>query len=380
MKQLIKMSDRRKRIELAVLSVMIAIVSFVHYRSVDSDPLVHEVTQRLYYLPILYAASRYGFVGGSMTAILSIVCFVIHAPQHMDEPDIYYSQYAEMIVFFVVGATAGLLSDAQRREHRRHEQTLEELARAYKELRETVDQLLLADRLSSLGQLSAALIHEIRNPLASIKGAVEALCPDIPPEHRKRQFLDAIKGEAERLNKLVTDFLQFARPREPELLPVQPNDVVYAVVQLVGKEAIRLGVRLSVHLDTSLPRVMMDGEQIKQALLNLVINGMQAAPRGGEVQVATIRRQDAVGIRVKDSGSGISPDVASKLLTPFVTTKAGGTGLGLVIAERLVKQHHGTIHARNASEGGAVFEIELPLEVTSRLPESVLSAPAQKSA
>ena len=380
MKQLIKMSDRRKRIELAVLSVMIAIVSFVHYRSVDSDPLVHEVTQRLYYLPILYAASRYGFVGGSMTAILSIVCFVIHAPQHMDEPDIYYSQYAEMIVFFVVGATAGLLSDAQRREHRRHEQTLEELARAYKELRETVDQLLLADRLSSLGQLSAALIHEIRNPLASIKGAVEALCPDIPPEHRKRQFLDAIKGEAERLNKLVTDFLQFARPREPELLPVQPNDVVYAVVQLVGKEAIRLGVRLSVHLDTSLPRVMMDGEQIKQALLNLVINGMQAAPRGGEVQVATIRRQDAVGIRVKDSGSGISPDVASKLFTPFVTTKAGGTGLGLVIAERLVKQHHGTIHARNASEGGAVFEIELPLEVTSRLPESVLSAPAQKSA
>ena len=376
MKQLIKMSDRRKRIELAVLSVMIAIVSFVHYRSVDSDPLVHEVTQRLYYLPILYAASRYGFVGGSMTAILSIVCFVIHAPQHMDEPDIYYSQYAEMIVFFVVGATAGLLSDAQRREHRRHEQTLEELARAYKELRETVDQLLLADRLSSLGQLSAALIHEIRNPLASIKGAVEALCPDIPPEHRKRQFLDAIKGEAERLNKLVTDFLQFARPREPELLPVQPNDVVYAVVQLVGKEAIRLGVRLSVHLDTSLPRVMMDGEQIKQALLNLVINGMQAAPRGGEVQVATIRRQDAVGIRVKDSGSGISPDVASKLFTPFVTTKAGGTGLGLVIAERLVKQHHGTIHARNASEGGAVFEIELPLEVTSRLPESVLSAPA----
>lgn len=313
--------------------------------------------------------------------MLSIVCFVTHAPEHMNEPDIYYSQYAEMILFVIVGIVAGLLSDAQKRERRRYERASEELAGAYKKLRETVDQLLLADRLSSLGHLSAALIHEVRNPLASIKGAVEALYPDIPPDHRKRPFLDAIRGEADRLNKLVTDFLQFARPREPELLPVQPNNVVRAVVQLVGKEATRLGLRLSLHLDASLPEIMMDGEHIKQALPNLVINAMQATPRGGEVQLRSFKKDGAVGICVKDSGSGLSSEVVSRLFTPFVTTKSGGAGLGLAIAERLVKQHQGTIHAHNASGGGAVFEIELPVtEFASELPELVFAGPARKSA
>ncbi|MBI3949125.1 MAG: histidine kinase, partial [Acidobacteria bacterium] len=116
------------------------------------------------------------------------------------------------------------------------------------------------------------------------------------------------------------------------------------------------------HLDDKLPEVMMDGEQIKQALLNLVINGMQAMSDGGQLKIATARRDRTVTINVTDYGPGIPAEVRDRIFNPFVTTKEGGTGLGLAIAYRLVKQHNGAIRASDAPDGGSIFEIELPFD------------------
>lgn len=344
------------------ITVTVLLISLLHYQTVGSHPLLHEVSQRLYYLPITYGAYRYGIRGGLAVALLSVAFFLPHVGRHFDDLNVYVNQYAEMIVFFLLGIATGLIANAEKRERRRYEQTAEELRRAYSELKQTVDQLLLADRLASLGQLSAAIVHEVRNPLASIKGAVEALESEIPSGHRKREFLDAINHEIDRLNRLVTEFLQFARPRQPEMMPMQPNDVVRSVVTLVAKEAARLQVQIVTHLDDKLPEIMMDGEQIKQALLNLVINGMQAMSGGGQLEMTTAHRDRTVAIRVRDHGPGIAPEVRDRIFNPFVTTKEGGTGLGLAIAYRLVKQHNGAIRAYDAPDGGSVFEIELPIE------------------
>jgi len=228
---------------------------------------------------------------------------------------------------------------------------------------------LLADRLASLGRLSAAIVHELRNPLASIRGAAEALEPEIPSDHGKRRFLDAIYQELNRLNRLATEFLQFARPPHPEMLLVQPNDVVRSVVTLVAKEAVRSRVEITTHLDDDLPALMMDGEQIKQALLNLVINGMQAMSEGGPLDITTSHDDRVVTISVEDHGPGIPPEVRDRMFDPFVTTKHSGTGLGLAITHRLVTQHDGTIRASDNPDGGSVFEIELPLKPALEAPK-----------
>ena len=336
------------------------LISALHYLTINSYLLLHEVSQRLYYLPITYAAYRYGIPGGLAAALLSVVLFSPHVRRHLDDPNVYFNQFAEMIVFFLISIATGMMSNAEKREHRRYVRTAEELQSAYSELKQTVDELLLADRLASLGQLSAGIVHEIRNPLSSIKGAVEALEPEIPSNHGKREFLDTIHHEIDRLNRLVTDFLQFARPREPEMLPMQPNDIVRSVVTLVAEEAARLKVRIVTNLDEELPEITMDGEQIRQALLNLVINGMQASTGGGQLEIATAHRDHRITISVRDHGPGINTQVRDRIFDPFVTTKESGTGLGLAIAYRLVQQHSGAIRVDDATGGGSIFEIELP--------------------
>jgi signal transduction histidine kinase len=345
-------SQRKRQVNSLVfpigIAASIALVSLFHFRTVDAHPLLHEVSQRLYYLPVIVAAIRYGLKGGLTAGFLSVAFFMPHVDLHAHQPEVQHNQTAEMIMFVLIGGVAGALADARKREHRRYEQA--------------VQQVLASDRLASLGQLSAALVHEVRNPLASIQGAAEALEPQISRGSRQRDFLDAITSEVNRLNKLINEFLNFARPRSPEMLPTQPNAVIRSVVSLVSKEAERQRLSITTSLEETIPQIMMDGEKVKQALLNLVINAMHATPPGGRIELSTSLTNAFVKLTVKDSGLGISDSVKDRLFTPFVTTKEGGTGLGLAIALRLIKQHDGTIEARNLPQSGAVFEIQLPLK------------------
>ncbi|MGH9843830.1 MAG: ATP-binding protein [Blastocatellia bacterium] len=344
-----------------LLLALIAI-TVLHYETVGGSALLHEVSQRLYYLPIIYAAYRYGLRGGLTASLLSAAMYFPHIVQHWANKFSAINQYAETILFLVVGIVTGLLAGNERRERERNEQTNLELQRAYHELRSTVDQLLIADRHSSLGRMSAAIVHEIRNPLGAIRGAAEALESSVPRE--RVEFLDIIKLEVERLNGLVTDFLQFARPRTSEMLPVPPREVIDSVIKLVGNQASQAHVRIEINEAAGLPSVMpvmMDAEQMKQALLNLILNGIEAMPEGGRLTISIDRSGEELVMAVRDTGKGIDPALRDKLFSPFVTTKARGTGLGLAIASRLVSQHSGRVTADNAAGGGAIFQVWLPL-------------------
>ncbi|MEP7270885.1 MAG: ATP-binding protein [Acidobacteriota bacterium] len=340
----------------------IIVITFLHYNTNTHYLLLHEIYQRLYYIPIIYAAYSYGLRGGLAAAVLSTLIYLPHLAQHADNRVYAINQYAETVLFLVVGVITGLLAGKERRERQRYEQTAVELQRAYDELRSTVDQLLLADRHSSLGQMSAAIVHEIRNPLGAIRGAAEALESIVPREHKKAEFLTIIKREVERLNGLVTDFLQFARPRLPELLPTPPRDIVEAVVKLASKQAEQARVRITVNVADQLPLVLLDAEQMKQVLLNLILNAIEAMPDGGQLTISVRQRDDELLLSVRDTGKGIDPAVREKLFSPFVTTKTRGTGLGLAIAHRLVIQHGGRIEAANGEDGGALLEIRLPVK------------------
>jgi signal transduction histidine kinase len=237
------------------------------------------------------------------------------------------------------------------------------------------------DRLAALGEMSAGLAHEIRNPLAAIKGAVQYLDPNKLPED-DREFLEIMIEEVNRLNGVVTQFLDYSRPLKPSMAPTAVNEVLEKTFRLLQPE-IPDNVALELELADWLPRVQADAEQLKQVFLNLALNAFQAMPGGGRLQVSTrvardelafwregTRRADVVEVRFRDSGPGIPETARDSIFVPFYTTKEKGTGLGLAICQRIVKAHQGSIVVRSPPGDGAEFLVSLPGLREERPPEA----------
>jgi signal transduction histidine kinase len=221
------------------------------------------------------------------------------------------------------------------------------------------EQIKRADKLSAVGQLSAGLAHEIRNPLASIDGAAEILEENsVNPEIRK-ETIGIIRKECARLNRLLSSLLDFARPRAPEWHSIEVAYMLDSVVQLLSHSTAN-GISFQAHADGTLPRITGDPEQIRQVILNLAINAAQAMPGGGEVRLVARQQGPEVVIDVIDQGAGIAEEDLDKIFDPFFTTKHDGTGLGLSVVHRVVAQHHGTVSASRNAGAGMTFSLRLP--------------------
>ena len=228
------------------------------------------------------------------------------------------------------------------------------------------------DRLAALGQMAAGLAHEIRNPLGSIKGAAQYLQPvgGQPPDASPREFLEIIVEEVDRLNKIVSQFLDYARPYRGDQGPLDANDVVRKTLNLIEKERSGSKVEVVMNLAEGLPQVRADAQQLRQVMLNLALNAFDAMPEGGHLQVSTsLRRSTRRGaaaafleIRFRDDGVGIPPADLRNLFVPFFTTKEKGTGLGLAISQRIIENHGGTIEVRSQPGSGATFTVLLPVD------------------
>ena len=228
------------------------------------------------------------------------------------------------------------------------------------------------DRLAALGQMAAGLAHEIRNPLGSIKGAAQYLQPveGQKADPSTLEFLGIIVEEVDRLNKIVSQFLDYARPYRGDQNPLDLNDVVRKTINLIEKEQSGSRVEIATNLHEGLPPVRADAQQLRQVFLNLAINAVDAMPQGGRLQVSTslrraTRRSAAAAfleIRFRDDGVGIPPADLRNLFIPFFTTKEKGTGLGLPISQRIIENHGGTIEVRSQTGSGSTFTVLLPVE------------------
>lgn len=239
------------------------------------------------------------------------------------------------------------------------------------------------DRLAALGEMAAGLAHEIRNPLGAIKGAAQLLTPastapaeSVPAE--AREFLGIIVEEANRLNRVVSQFLDYARPYRGEPQPLDVNEVVRKTAQLVtppplpsspdgGEVAPPPPVEVHLQLADELPRARADAEQLRQVFLNLAINAVQAMPSGGKLTISTALRKPGrrsmpmLEVRFRDTGVGIPAQELKNLFIPFYTTKDKGTGLGLPISQRIIENHGGTIEVRSRVGVGSTFTVVLPV-------------------
>ena len=344
------------------LAVAIAIISGLHYLTDPQHAVWHLVYQRLYYLPVIVGAYWYGVWGGLLTALVTSVAYVPHIHMAWSGNLAYsMSQYAEIVMFHVAGLLVGLLAGQQRRLTGRYQRAAESLKKANVELRESHEQLVRADRLSALGEIAAGLAHELRSPLASVKGALEIVASRVKPGTPESEFSEVGQKELARLDALLTEFLTYARPRAPEPRHADLDGVMDHVAALLGPEAERAGVAIEIERDQAIPEVLVDPEQIQQVFFNVMLNSIQASRTGARVHVRRHHTSDSLVVEISDEGPGIPSEHLSRVFDPFFTTKEKGTGLGLAISARIVAAHGGDISARRGSDRGTCVRIRLPL-------------------
>jgi signal transduction histidine kinase/putative methionine-R-sulfoxide reductase with GAF domain len=242
------------------------------------------------------------------------------------------------------------------------QQMEEKIQKTTADLRKTEAQLVRSEKLAALGQLAAGIAHEIRNPLTSINILIHSLAENLPSEVAHREDLKVIEEEVHRINEIVDQFLRFAKPAPPILEKAEVVSIFEEILQLLRPQIEKQ--RISVLRDFSpLPPIAMDKEQMKQVVLNLLLNAVQAMPKGGNLILKGHNPEDDRWIKlfIQDSGIGIPREDMNKLFDPFFSTKEGGIGLGLSIAHRIIDQHHGKVEVESNPGKGTVFTLWLPI-------------------
>jgi signal transduction histidine kinase len=320
------------------------------------------VLQRLYYIPILLAGLSTGWVGGLGIALLAGGAFMIGTPPiwTVNRVDVL-DQCLEVCVFCLVGGLSGILTDRHRRQGGALLRTSNQLRQADQALEKNLERMKRAERIYALAQLSAGLAHEIRTPLASLEGAAVLVQRETQSEERRREFLDIIQKESRRLNRLLTSFLEFARPRQLDLKMVEIGEILDSVIILIRNASDTSRPELQKRIQPDLPMLECDPEQLKQVLLNLVMNASQAMPQGGTVSLKAQSDGTSVNIDVHDQGGGIDEENLERIFDPFFTTKESGTGLGLSVAHQIVSQHGGMLTIVRNSPQGVTVRVSLPL-------------------
>ncbi len=237
------------------------------------------------------------------------------------------------------------------------------IAKDITERKELEQRLIRSERLASIGELAGAMAHEIRNPLGSIYTAANLLSYDegtvINTDHLA--LLKVVKQEARRLNRILTDFLQFARPRHPNLMPCSINALCEETLEALRYDEAARGKEIRKALDPSLPPLLVDTDQMRQALWNIALNALQAMDAGGVLSISSTLRDGEVRISIQDTGRGIPREEVGKIFEPFYSRKKDGLGLGLAIAHRVVEAHRGRIEVESEEGRGTRMIITLPV-------------------
>ncbi len=222
-------------------------------------------------------------------------------------------------------------------------------------------QMSRAEHLATLGELAAGLAHEIRNPLAGIAGVMDIVNRDLPESSPARDVVKEVRHEVLRVNRIVTDLLETARPKAPEYRLSDLNATVEHAVTFARQQTLAKPVKVDFIKDAELAPVEHDSAQIHQVLLNLLLNSIQAIDGPGEVRVAIGHFDHSASVTVSDNGSGIAAEHLPNIFRPFYTTKGKGTGLGLSLAKRIVEDHGGHIDVSSEAGHGTRFEVTLPV-------------------
>lgn len=362
-----------------IIAAIMAVLTLVYYA--EHTPLAHfggffsctyphDIHRALFLLPIIYAAVAFRGWGALTTSFL-FLCVVLPRP-FICSP--YAAPLLRPLLFVLFTTAFGLLAatliDRMEKEGKAHADlkvAYQELSEYDQRLRENEEQLIQAEKLTSLGQLAASIAHEVNNPLAGVlvytQLLAKKLAGDTLPKEVALDYLSKMEAELTRSTRLVRNLLDFARQSEPTLRQVNSNEIINRALSLVAHQAELQNIEVIKEFDPSLPELLADFDQLQQVCTNLILNAVQAMPEGGRLTLRTSADDNQVRLEIQDTGCGISPENMRKLFAPFFTTKGKGkgVGLGLAVAYGIIQRHHGRIEVQSKEGQGTTFTISLPL-------------------
>lgn len=350
------------RSDLIVIAMILAGifgVTYLHYSTAPGFVGLHAVYRYFYFLPIVYAALRFGYWGGLLSAMVASLLFAPHIIFKWGNfQEDSTNDLLVVVVFFCVAIITGVTVDRLRAAREAHRVTAQELAASLRKVEEQGEELRRAERLSALGSLAGGLAHQIRNPVGIIRASAQLLESDGKSETRETAAV--IEEESDRIEHLIQDLLRYADGARPQVEPVSPYTLIGHVASRVQPMAEAQRIDLQSQCPDHLPRVLVDPRLMEQVLLNLAVNALQAVEADGTV---TLRAEHSstgrhvVNLFVADDGPGIATDALPHIYDPFYSTKDNGTGLGLSVVHRIIEDHGARIYVTSAPEIGTTFVI-----------------------
>ena len=355
----------------------LGIITYLHYTTAPGLSRMHVVYRYFYFLPIVYAALRYGYRGGLLSALFASIISAPHIFfKWSDFPEEGLNDLLVIVVFYGVALLTGITIDRLRQVQASQANTVEKLEASLRQLALQSEELRRAHHLSALGMLAGGLAHEIRNPVGIIRACAQLLALE-----NKSEIVEpttVIQEETSRIEGLIQELLDYAGGQH--LTPILTD--VASLLQSIGERVSPLttahGITLELEIEPNLPPIYLDPAQIERALINLCMNSIQALSRGGQLTLTASWIQNDVTyleLRVIDSGPGIQLIHQPHIFEPFYSTKDGGTGLGLSVVHRIITDHGGHIRVESTPPLGTIFIIQLLGQVPSALPLAAQGIP-----
>jgi signal transduction histidine kinase len=341
--------DRSRKIK--VIAGAIVVISVVHYLYLFPVKMsvTRDLVNRAYFFPIILSALWFGLKGGLLAPlIVSFICLpysIIAMEQHRVY---FYDEILQMFLFMLVGSLLGVLKDREQRQRARNEKL---------------------EALAALGEALASVAHEMKNILIPIRGFLRRIRENASLEGKAASYLDIVDSESAKLDKMTQDMLAFGRFAPLQRKEVDVGALVEEVKRTLNNEFRGGRVQLICHTECRTP-ASLDVDKIRQVLVNLLQNALQASPEGGEVRLSAEGNRHAVKFVIEDQGVGIPAENLERIFQPFFTTKAKGTGLGLPITQRIVREHGGQIQVKSTPGNGTRFTLTFP--ISDQLAPSVI--------
>jgi signal transduction histidine kinase len=335
-----------KTMRMAIVFGVLAVTVSIHYLLPHAGffHALHLIHRRLCYIPVILGALWFGLWGGLLTAVaisLAVLPLVFGMECSLwENPEV-----VEIVFYLGIGTLMGFIVTQGERQRQHKESLMLELA--------------ASERFAAAGRTAAGIAHEVRTPLGSIQGATEILAEDYPDGHPRRPFFDILNREIRRLTRVMEDFLDLYRPLKLSPVAADLAEVIRETLGVLGARADARGVHLDNRVAGSLP-ARFDPDRLRQALLNLVQNAIQASTAGGRVSIEACRTPAHLQIVVEDAGPGIPPENLERIFEPFFSRRQDGTGLGLTLARQIAESHSGSITVESSPGQGARFILQLP--------------------
>lgn len=333
--------EKRTTAKGSVIALLVLLITFLYYQ-IDHHDIDNRILLReLYFLPIILAGSRFGLKGGLSTSVFITFLYLYFVLTQPSSAICHTSGNIMQIMFYnLFGLVFGLLGDRQKRQQQK---------------------LLDAESLAAMGKAVSCISHDMKTPLVAIGALINQVRRKVVDEKLAKK-LEIAFGQIQWLELLVGDMLTFAKPLTLECRKGMINHLIEEVVMISGEKALRHSVTIATELQEDMPVAEFDRHRLRQALINLINNALEASPQGSEVVFRSKSDDACIFIEVVDRGVGIPRERLRDIFTPFVTSKNEGTGLGLAIVQKVVEAHEGVIHLIENSKKGATFRITIPLK------------------